>query len=51
MATLDTLVAAGKLRYAGVSNYPGWQLMKALRRPPTGIGCAALSSRIRSIIR
>jgi aryl-alcohol dehydrogenase-like predicted oxidoreductase len=29
MATLDTLVAAGKIRYAGVSNYPGWQLMKA----------------------
>ena len=27
--TLDTLIAAGKLRYAGVSNYPGWQLMKA----------------------
>ncbi|NYD88364.1 aldo/keto reductase [Sphingomonas melonis] len=29
MATLDTLIAAGKIRYAGVSNYPGWQLMKA----------------------
>ena len=29
MATLDQLIAAGKLRYAGVSNYPGWQLMKA----------------------
>ncbi|TCP90048.1 aryl-alcohol dehydrogenase-like predicted oxidoreductase [Sphingomonas sp. PP-CE-1A-559] len=29
MGTLDTLVAAGKVRYAGVSNYPGWQLMKA----------------------
>ncbi len=29
MATLDTLIQAGKLRYAGVSNYPGWQLMKA----------------------
>ena len=29
MATLDRLIAAGKLRYAGVSNYPGWQLMKA----------------------
>ncbi len=29
METLDGLVAAGKLRYAGVSNYPGWQLMKA----------------------
>lgn len=30
LATLDTLVAQGKLRHAGVSNYPGWQLMKAL---------------------
>ena len=29
MATLDMLIAAGKVRYAGVSNYPGWQLMKA----------------------
>jgi aryl-alcohol dehydrogenase-like predicted oxidoreductase len=29
MGTLDILVAAGKVRYAGVSNYPGWQLMKA----------------------
>jgi aryl-alcohol dehydrogenase-like predicted oxidoreductase len=29
MATLDMLIASGKLRYAGVSNYPGWQLMKA----------------------
>ena len=29
MDTLGALIAAGKLRYAGVSNYPGWQLMKA----------------------
>ena len=29
MGTLDALITAGKLRYAGVSNYPGWQLMKA----------------------
>jgi aryl-alcohol dehydrogenase-like predicted oxidoreductase len=29
MGTLDMLITAGKLRYAGVSNYPGWQLMKA----------------------
>jgi aryl-alcohol dehydrogenase-like predicted oxidoreductase len=29
IATLDRLIAAGKVRYAGVSNYPGWQLMKA----------------------
>lgn len=30
LATLDMLVRAGKLRHVGVSNYPGWQLMKAL---------------------
>ena len=29
MGTLDLLIAAGKIRYAGVSNYPGWQIMKA----------------------
>jgi len=29
MGTLDLLIGAGKVRYAGVSNYPGWQLMKA----------------------
>jgi aryl-alcohol dehydrogenase-like predicted oxidoreductase len=30
LATLDMLVASGKVRHVGVSNYPGWQLMKAL---------------------
>jgi aryl-alcohol dehydrogenase-like predicted oxidoreductase len=29
MGTLAMLIAAGKVRYAGVSNYPGWQVMKA----------------------
>ena len=29
MGTLQALIAAGKVRYAGVSNYPGWQLMRA----------------------
>jgi aryl-alcohol dehydrogenase-like predicted oxidoreductase len=29
MGSLDRLIAAGKIRYAGVSNYPGWQIMKA----------------------
>ncbi|GBQ33690.1 aldo/keto reductase [Gluconacetobacter sacchari] len=28
--TLDTLVRAGKLRYIGVSNFSGWQIMKTL---------------------
>ena len=28
--TLDDLVKAGKIRYTGVSNFSGWQLMKSL---------------------
>ncbi|MDR6953984.1 aryl-alcohol dehydrogenase-like predicted oxidoreductase [Ancylobacter sp. 3268] len=30
LATLDGLVRAGKLRYVGVSNFAGWQIMKSL---------------------
>lgn len=30
MTTLDDLVRAGKVRYVGVSNFSGWQVMKAL---------------------
>ena len=30
LAALDALVTQGKLRHFGVSNYPGWPLMKAL---------------------
>jgi aryl-alcohol dehydrogenase-like predicted oxidoreductase len=30
LATLDKLVASGKLRHIGVSNFAGWQLMKSL---------------------
>lgn len=30
LATLDALVRAGKLRYVGVSNFSGWQVMKSL---------------------
>jgi aryl-alcohol dehydrogenase-like predicted oxidoreductase len=30
LRTLDDLVRQGKVRYLGVSNYTGWQLMKAL---------------------
>ncbi|QPC85854.1 aldo/keto reductase [Mesorhizobium sp. NBSH29] len=29
MSTLDALIRAGKLRYTGVSNFSGWQLMKS----------------------
>jgi len=30
LATLDTLVRSGKVRYAGCSNFSGWHLMKSL---------------------
>lgn len=30
LSTLDTLVRAGKVRYIGVSNFAGWQIMKSL---------------------
>ncbi len=30
LSTLDDLVRAGKVRYLGVSNFSGWQLMKSL---------------------
>lgn len=30
LATLDVLVRSGKVRYVGVSNFAGWQLMKSL---------------------
>lgn len=30
LSTLDTLVRMGKVRYVGVSNFAGWQIMKSL---------------------
>ena len=30
METLDTLIKQGKIRYAGCSNFAGWQIMKSL---------------------
>jgi aryl-alcohol dehydrogenase-like predicted oxidoreductase len=30
MSTLDTVIRAGKVRYAGVSNYPAWRVMQAM---------------------
>jgi aryl-alcohol dehydrogenase-like predicted oxidoreductase len=30
LSTLDMLIRAGKIRYAGVSNFAGWELMKSL---------------------
>lgn len=32
LETLDLLVSQGKIRYLGVSNFAGWQLMKSLDR-------------------
>jgi aryl-alcohol dehydrogenase-like predicted oxidoreductase len=29
LSTLDALIHAGKIRYAGVSNYPAWRVMEA----------------------
>jgi aryl-alcohol dehydrogenase-like predicted oxidoreductase len=36
VAALDQLVRSGKVRYVGVSNYAGWQLMKALAAAERG---------------
>jgi aryl-alcohol dehydrogenase-like predicted oxidoreductase len=36
LATLETLVTAGKVRHVGVSNYPSWQLMKTLAAAERG---------------
>ncbi|WP_163066298.1 aldo/keto reductase, partial [Acinetobacter baumannii] len=30
LSALDDLVRSGKLRYVGVSNFSGWQVMKSL---------------------
>ncbi len=37
LATLDRAVASGRVRYAGVSNFSGWQLAKAAAISPTPI--------------
>lgn len=42
LEAMDTLVRSGKVRYYGVSNYTGWQLMKTL-------GCAAQNHYLRPI--
>ena len=36
MEALDTLVRQGKIRYAGCSNYTGWQIMKSLMASDRG---------------
>ncbi|WP_424970512.1 aldo/keto reductase [Dinoroseobacter sp. S76] len=35
LAALDTLIQQGKVRYAGCSNYSGWQVMKSLAAAPS----------------
>ncbi|KRA69229.1 aldo/keto reductase [Agrobacterium sp. LC34] len=30
LSTLDTLVRSGKVRYTGISNFSGWQIMKSM---------------------
>ena len=49
MGTLDRLIAAGKLRYAGVSNYPGLAVDEGAGRRRASSARRA-SSRTRSII-
>lgn len=43
LATLDDLVRAGKIRYVGCSNYPAWEVMKALGISERG-GLASFAS-------
>lgn len=38
LRTIEHLIAAGKIRYAGISNYPAWQAMKALDAADKGAG-------------
>ena len=42
LATLDTAVRSGRVRYAGISNYSGWQLAKAAATSPTPIVSAQM---------
>jgi aryl-alcohol dehydrogenase-like predicted oxidoreductase len=49
LSTLDGLIAAGKIRYVGVSNFSGWQLMKSLALP--NATAIRAMSRTRSTIR
>jgi len=44
MAALDTAVASGRVRYAGVSNYAGWQLAATATHQRSWPGRAALVS-------
>lgn len=43
---LDDLVRAGKIRYIGVSNFAGWQMMKALALADAGQNSRFISNQI-----
>ena len=46
MAALEALVASGKVRYVGASNFTGWQLMKALGAADRAGGVRFVSQQI-----
>ncbi len=46
MAALDSLVRSGKVSYIGVSNFAGWQLMKALAAADRTGGARFISQQI-----
>jgi aryl-alcohol dehydrogenase-like predicted oxidoreductase len=46
MAALDALITSGKVRYIGVSNFTGWQLMKALWAADRAGGARFISQQI-----
>ncbi|MGV8833216.1 MAG: aldo/keto reductase [Devosia sp.] len=46
MEALDTLVAHGKVRYIGCSNYSGWHIMKALQAADSRHGQRFVSQQI-----
>ena len=46
MAALDSLVASGKVRYIGASNFTGWQLMKSLGAADRAGGARFVSQQI-----
>ena len=46
MAALDSLIASGKVRYIGASNFSGWHLMKALGAADRADGARFVSQQI-----
>ena len=46
LEAFDTLVRTGKIRYVGVSNFAGWQLMKTMETARVGGSVAPVSQQI-----